>query len=786
MRLPVAALTALLTVLLLAPVPLAPALPAADALVSPAAPAAADDSSLDLVSLTPTSLDENGTLEAVVEVTNTSSTPMREPALELRTRTSRVTERDALRSWQGDTDPDTQGAPIASSAPQGVIAPGKSARLSVRASARSLGYSTEPYYWGARRLSLTLTTADGPVEALRTFVVWRPRGADQVISQSVLLPVADPEPGVTSLDAQAAAASASSGYLGDLRSAALDPRLDWWLDPSLVDPPAISTHSDENPPPTPSAAPSSDTVPDYAPAPAMQELADALRGGVGDRTVLARPYLDADTVALADPQFAELRTAVADAGDRAWKASGITPRASALSIPGPAASAQAVQAAQGAAPDAVILPPASVGSTTDTFATRSSVGRLSGPGGATALLAPDPGLSTAFAALSTDSDPEQVRQLLLADTATIAGQDVEAPRHLLIAPSLGPNLNPDAMSTTMDAFDQAPWIRSARTADLLDAADGPFAQTTSDTSRGLYAVGEVNAEDVTPTQPSADGEAERLRRPVPQPHPQHSLLRDAASAQSRATALAEAMEDDAVLDAPSVHTLAALSQRYTDDPDRAATMLREAQQELDRMLSMVTVEPASGYNLVSDSSGVPITLNNGLDTAITVRPRLRTDRPLVRISEPKQVTIPARGQAEVTVPVEAVANGMVTLEVEVTTPSGRHLNGPVSAPLTVNPAWENWTTMVLVVLMTALVIVGVLRARRTGSRARAPGVLTPEDPVELARTGRSLPVSSLDAGSAAPSAPPAPPPTGDEPSGDHSDTAPATRSARARPDEETE
>ena len=204
------------------------------------------------------------------------------------------------------------------------------------------------------------------------------------------------------------------------------------------------------------------------------------------------------------------------------------------------------------------------------------------------------------------------------------------------------------------------------------------------------------------------------------------------------------------------------------------------------MLSMVTVEPASGYNLVSDSSGVPITLNNGLDTAITVRPRLRTDRPLVRISEPKQVTIPARGQAEVTVPVEAVANGMVTLEVEVTTPSGRHLNGPVSAPLTVNPAWENWTTMVLVVLMTVLVIVGVLRARRTGSRARAPGVLTPEDPVELARTGRSLPASYPDAGSAAPSAPPAPPPTGDEPSGDHSDTAPATRSARARPDEETE
>src|SRR5690625_7263529 len=38
---------------------------------------------------------------------------------------------------------------------------------------------------------------------------------------------------------------------------------------------------------------------------------------------------------------------------------------------------------------------------------------------------------------------------------------------------------------------------------------------------------------------------------------------------------------------------------------------------------------------------------------------------------------------------------------------------PVEVPLTVNPAWENWTTMLVVIAMSLLVVVGVARARRT-------------------------------------------------------------------------
>ena len=85
----------------------------------------------------------------------------------------------------------------------------------------------------------------------------------------------------------------------------------------------------------------------------------------------------------------------------------------------------------------------------------------------------------------------------------------------------------------------------------------------------------------------------------------------------------------------------------------------------------------------------------------------------------------------------ANANGTVQLTVGVTTVDGRPLTEPVEVPLTVNPAWENWTTLLLVIGMGLLVVVGVIRARRTGASTRAPAVQGPEDPVELSRTGLS-------------------------------------------------
>ena len=151
------------------------------------------------------------------------------------------------------------------------------------------------------------------------------------------------------------------------------------------------------------------------------------------------------------------------------------------------------------------------------------------------------------------------------------------------------------------------------------------------------------------------------------------------------------------------------------------------------------MEPASGYNVISDEVSVPITIRNGLDTPITVRIEVTSDKPLVQVGEPTVVEVPARGQIDAAVDVEAIANGTVTLTTVVTTTDGQPLTAPVDVPLTVNPSWENWTTLLLVIAMGLLVVVGVARARRTGASTRAPGFTGPEDPEELVRSGRSTP-----------------------------------------------
>ena len=740
------ALTALLTVLLVASSVLVSAptamLPSAQAASTeaPAAPSApADDApvSMDLVSLSPTSLAPGGTLRAEVEVTNTSSEPLRDLDLELRTRTSRVTERAALARWQQGTGPDTEGPALASAVPEGEegdsLAPGKSATLEVEIDAEELDYSAETYYWGTRRISLTAVADGQPLEGLRTFVVWRPEGTEARITGSTLLPLADPDAARAVTAPEVHSRSAEEGRLAGLQELAVRKDVDWWLDPALLDPPILpeSDGTDDD---------GGSTAPEYRPDPASSAIADELEGAVGDRTVLASPYAGADLPSLDAADTPVLEGAARDASEEAWNEAGISPRAEALEVPGPQADADALEQAIETGASTVVLPSSSVRQDPAASVTPSSVGTYESTrteGAQLSVLAPDPVLSDQFSTLTGDGDTEQTRQRLLAETATIASEYTTTSRHVLISPSPDASLDPAAAGAVLDALDEAPWLEGGRTASLLDAAD--HQEWTTDPQAGdeeLLALGRLGAADVHPSAPvdgtwSVQDAAEDPELLDPE------TLTSLEDTWRRLDALGTAMEDDAPLDAPRLEILGATSAHWRSDPATPASRARDASERADALQERIEVVPASGYNVVSDSAAVPITITNGLDTPITVKVTVTADTPIVQVGEPAVVTVPARGQADATVDVEAVANGSVTLTTTLTTEDDRPLATPVDVPLTVNPSWENWTTLVLVIAMGVLVIVGVARARRTGASTRAPAIHGPEDPEELARTGRT-------------------------------------------------
>ncbi|MGP9536706.1 DUF6049 family protein [Brachybacterium sp. AOP43-C2-M15] len=748
-------LAALLTALVMAssvlvsgPATLVPAARADGGAVPAGAPAAPpetpDDApvSMDLVSLTPTSLAPGGTLEAQLEVTNTSSEPLSALALELRTRTARVTDRSVLADWQSDTTPTSAGAALESSEVQEELAPGESAVLTVRVDAEELDYSEEPYYWGTRRLALTVVSEEEPLATLRTFVVWRPDDVDETITQSVLLPLAADDASAVATDPEGFAESSESGRLAAVRELAPREDVDWWLDPALLDPPLMPvplpdgvTEPDEDDEDAPQP------VREYAPDATSAELADLLDESVGDRTVLSMPYAQADTVSLDRAEAEDLAGVVRDRGNQAWSDLGISPRGAAQEIEGPAAEAPAFEDVLRSGGSTAIVPSSSLRPDPAADVTPSSVGVYSSTeseGSQLALLAPDPELSAEFSLLTGDSDTEQTQQRLLAETATIASEYTTAPRHMLISPSPETVLDPEAAGAALDALGEAPWIVDGRTSALLDAAD--HQQWTSDPrsdGEELFALGRITAGDVHPSAGGQDGRWEHLdevRRPELLAPESLSALEDSWR---QVDTLSAAMEVDSPLDAPRLEILTGTSLRWRGLPEVPAGRAQETADLTAELRSRIQVVPASGYNVISDAVSVPITINNDLDTPIRVRIAVTSDKPLVRIGDPTVVEVPARGQIDASVDVEAIANGSVTLTTVVSTEDGRSLTDPVDVPLTVNPSWENWTTLVLVIAMGLLVVVGVARARRVGSSTRAPAIHGPEDPEELARTGRS-------------------------------------------------
>src|SRR5699024_1251613 len=493
-----------------------------------------------------------------------------------------------------------------------------------------------------------------------------PTDATDSITQSVLLPMAAEDPSAMVTDPEAFAASAESGRLASLRGLAERPGVDWWLDPALLDPPMMPVEPGTGSAGAPAASDQEDptTIVEYAPEPHSAQLATVLEENVGERTVLSMPYAQSDTVSLQEAGAEQLADVVSARGEQVWEDSGIAPRAAAQRVDGPSADADALDSVLATGGTAAIVPSSSLRSDPASAVTPSSVGVYSSPGeegGDLALLAPDPGLSDEFSHLTADADAEQVRQRLLAETATIASEYTTAPRHLLISPSAEAMLDPAATGAALDAMDEAPWIVSGSTGTLMDATDQQEWTTDPRSETGeLYALGRIVPGEVRPSDRAEGGNWAHLDSTEDPQLLDPGALTGLEDAWDQVDTLAAAMEDDAPLEAPRREIIAGTSIRWRGQPAIPASRAQDASDIATALQDRIQVVPASGYNVISDEVSVPITITNGLDTPITVRVEVTSDKPLVQVGEPIVVEVPALGQADAAVDVEAIANGTST------------------------------------------------------------------------------------------------------------------------------
>jgi hypothetical protein len=142
------------------------------------------------------------------------------------------------------------------------------------------------------------------------------------------------------------------------------------------------------------------------------------------------------------------------------------------------------------------------------------------------------------------------------------------------------------------------------------------------------------------------------------------------------------------------------------------------------LVTLVQVGETSRLNLLADRQTLPIPIVNGLSQPITVMVTVDPDLPILAIEDRSvEVTIEPNSQASALIPVQAVSNGTVDIEVTLASLSGVPIGGPKSVEVLVNAGWE---TPIFVVLATGVVLLfvggivrNIVRRRRESAAAAA-------------------------------------------------------------------
>jgi hypothetical protein len=172
------------------------------------------------------------------------------------------------------------------------------------------------------------------------------------------------------------------------------------------------------------------------------------------------------------------------------------------------------------------------------------------------------------------------------------------------------------------------------------------------------------------------------------------------------------------------------------------------------LLRSVTVSTTGPINVVGSKVDIPITLNNSINQAVTVRVRVVPSNGRLVVGNDVETVLDADSAKAVSIPVTAaVGNGDVTLRVTLFTPSGSAIDQPSLISVNVRADWEGIGSRIFAALVVLFFGFGVWRniVHRRRDRAQAAH-------------GEANPDADLESG---PDAPPTGPidtvPTGDRP-----------------------
>ena len=479
--------------------------------------------------------------------------------------------------------------------------------------------------------------------------------------------------------------------------------------PSTAEPSATAGPSPKSSAP-PSASATATSPPTKTPDDVTQ-LSAALVRAIGTGSLVALPWGDSDTAALAHLQQTSLietatqrtrESAIVKAGapaSLAWPASSITDSATVDVLPQSTST--------------IIASPTSLPVADELTYTPSGLGAL----GDRAVLLPEQSLSEALASrtpeVGTADQAQQAapstqtpqaaeldtRQLLRGDSAILTRQAPALERDIVVAMprQAASSADPTALQERVDALHSTSW-----------------AQPQSLSALEEHARAEVEAVDEGTSGIERSEPPDRVTDNDELPT---ATLAAAAGAASTLQSVSSVLSDPAALlgDYTDLETVVSSASWRADSATRDA-QIPTAEAAGAGVTSSLAAVPSSTINLISSEAQLPVRITSSLDQNVTVQVYLVSDNKRLQVPRTTTVTVPAHQQAKVTVPIQAVGSGDVGLTVQVLAADGTTVGTPTTVHMRVRADWESRGTGIIVGILVSIVVIGTVRTVRRGRR----------------------------------------------------------------------
>ena len=743
----------------------------AEGSAAPDTEGAANQVTMSIDALTPEVLHSDQDLTLTGTITNGTGQIL--TGMDLAARIQRSTEvtSHSLRKWLDGTDESGLSDPF--TVPLGHdLQPGEVTQFSVTIPADQLPLTSDDQ-WGPRGIAVSLLSQDAPLAQDRSILVWDSGASVAPVRLTTFIPVTasaqeaavlagprTPERTETLTRIHSRVLGLMS-MAGDGTVVAVDPALVEALgvtsasleeaarnggsQPSTPDAaPQVPQGGESSPSsaspaasasdPSPSADPSASTSSSASSSPSasatassgsktpddVTQLSAAVMRAISSGSLVALSWGDSDTAALAHLQRKDLieaaarrtqESAIVKAGaptSLSWLASSVMDSATDEALPQSAST--------------VIASPTSLPVADELTYTPSGLGALDDR----AILLPEQSLSETLAGTSPEADastaptqnqqatpPSQAgqttqttqaaeldtRQLLRGNSAILTRQSPALGRDIVVAlpRQEASTTDTSALQERLAALRSTSWTQPQSLSVLQERAQAEVEAVDEGTSR-------IERSE-PPDRVTDDDELSA------------ATLTAAAGTASTLQSISSVLSDPPALLGDYTDLEAVVSSAsWRADPEARSAQVPAAEAAGSAVTSSLAAVPSSTINLISSEAQLPVRITSSLSQDVTVQVYLVSDNKRLQVPRTTTVTVPARHQAMVTVPIQAVGSGDVGLTVQVLAADGTTVGTPTTVHMRVRADWESRGTGVIVGVLVSIVVIGTVRTVRRGRR----------------------------------------------------------------------